>query len=351
MQQLTDIERLVEPRLMAAFGEADGKALWGGYATARQKIVHDIAGFISAEEINLTDHSARHIKNVLQNAFLLLGEPCCTGTDSKTALNANEMYFLTLAILFHDLGNIFGRKEHNRRLEEAYEYARGKDGTLPEKRQLFNIVEAHCGQTREGSKDTIGNLESGASFRRERLDCRRVAAILRLADELAEGPQRTSVFRQKHFPPASESEIYHDYAKVCEVCIDRPGERIILTFDIEICPELWKQPFDEVRLERLLNYCDTRAVKLDLERKYNAHYCSLLRPFKRTEISFHFHYMGQDLRLGLGKIVLDDLVLPTPTADMALGKRSSAFDVSEIMAKLREAASQNEANDKPGISA
>ena len=348
MQQYTDIERTVEPKLIAAYGETDGKALWGGYTKARQKIVHDIAPYISRFELDLTDHSARHIKNVLHNAYRLLGEKTCTGFDPKSALNANEMYFLVLSILFHDLGNIFGRKDHNRRLEEVYAYARGNEADLlSEKRHLRNIVEAHCGQTREGHKDTIGSLDSAAVFREERLDCCCVAAILRLSDELAEGPQRTSLFLQKHFPVLPASEVYHDYANVTSVCVDRPGGRIVLTFDIEISPPEWKQPFDQARLERLLKFCDSRAIKLDLERKYNVHYCSLLRPFKKTEVSFHFHFKGQDLRLGLPKIVLDDLVLPTPTADMSLAKRDKSFDIPSLIPKLREAAGVAETEAQP----
>jgi hypothetical protein len=84
---------------------------------------------------------------------------------------------------------------------------------LPEKRLLFGIVEAHCGQTRDGSRDTIKNLDASAAFQRKLINCQRVAAILRLADELAEGPQRSSLFMQKNYPPDQNSQVFHDYAK------------------------------------------------------------------------------------------------------------------------------------------
>jgi hypothetical protein len=342
MQQFTELERLVEPKLKSEFGEAEGGALWGGYTSARLKVLDDIAPFIAVEEKNLTDHSARHIKNVLQNAYRLLGEAACTGTDSQTALNANELYFLVLSILFHDLGNIFGRHDHNRKLEKAYSYARGSTSDLlPERRLLFSIVEAHCGQTREGSKDTIGALDGVASFKQKRLDCRRVAAILRLADELAEGPQRTSLFRQKHFPPGKDSVLYHDYANVVDPCIDRSAERIVLTYDIDVCPEGQQPPFNPEWLRQILSYCDKRSIKLDLERKYNSHYCSLLRPFKKTEISFHFHFQGKDLQLPYNKIVLDDLVLPTLTENSSLNSRPHVdFDIETIISGISSAVSE-----------
>jgi hypothetical protein len=345
-QQFTNIERLVLPKLIQAYGETDGQALWGGYTVARQRVIHEIAPYITRYEPNLTDHSEVHIKDVMENAFLLLGEESCNGNDSKTALNANELYFLVLAILFHDLGNIFGRKNHNQRLQEAYDFARGSvSSLLPEKRHLLNIVEAHCGQTRDGSHNTIGALDSEGAFRKERLDCQRVAAILRLADELAEGKQRTSIFVQKHFPLPTDNQVYHDYANVTEVCIDRGGARLVLTYNIEVCPEVWGGKFDHGKLKRLLKCCDRRSIKLDLERKYNTHYCSLLRPFKKTEISFYFHCRGRELRYGPRKIVLDDLVLPTPTDTMSLYNSEKAFDITKMVEWLKNAASKKQEVD------
>lgn len=338
MQNLSEIERIAETRVIAAHGSAKGKALWGEYMSARLSVAQDILPFIARTEPNLTDHGTSHINEVFENAFALLGTKACKGNDSKTALNANELYFLCLAILFHDLGNIHGRKEHNRNLEAAYKHARGEDPKLfPEKRLLFAIVEAHCGQTRDGSKNTIGNLESANSFEKERLDCQRVAAILRLADELAEGPQRTSVFMQKHFPYPDESAVFHEYANVTRVFIDRNGERIVLTFDIEILPADWGLEFNEDRLKKLLDLCYLRSIKLDLERKYNRHYCSLLRPFKKTEVSFHFHLHGRALELGIPKITLDDLVLPTPDKTMTLTDKEISLQLDSLIPKLRAA--------------
>ncbi len=338
MENLKKIETLAESRLSSCFGEAEGKQLWGIYMSARQKAIHDILPFIARYEPNLTDHGARHVEDVLENAFLLLGKEACQGTDSRHALTAAELYFLVMAILFHDLGNIFGRKEHNRRLEEVLHWCRGDDCPNSEKRQLLSIVEAHCGHTREGSKDTIGNLDNASSFKKTRLDCRRVAAILRLADELAEGPQRTSQFIRSHFPQSEDSVIFHQYATITEVFIDRGGGRIVLTYNVEVAPNEWKQPYDEIRLKQLLEFCYARAVKLDLERKYNKHHCSLLRAFERTEISFHFYHKCVDLRVGIQKIVLDDLILPEPTKEMSLIHRQTELDLAILLPRLREAA-------------
>ena len=116
MQNITRIESAAESKLVGAYGEADGRALWGTYLDARQKAVHEILPFITRTEPNLSDHGPEHIQNVFENAYLLLGKHGCSHADTKLALNANELYFLSLSTLFHDLGNIHGRTDHNRRL-------------------------------------------------------------------------------------------------------------------------------------------------------------------------------------------------------------------------------------------
>lgn len=132
--------------------------------------------------------------------------------------------------------------------------------------------------------------------------------------------------------------MFHDYANITRVCIDRPGERLVVEYDIEACPSGWSQPFDEERLTRLLQLCYNRGVKLDLERKYNRHYGGELLPFRRTEISFHFHHRGTDLRLDVPKIVMDDLVLPEATGALTLVDKQSELDPLTLVPRLKKAA-------------
>ena len=340
MDTFFEIEKIVETRLAEEYGASIGRAIWGEYVVARP-IIFDIASHIERFEPALTDHGPKHIRNVFDNAWQLLGSDVCAGKDSRVALNTNELYFLALGILFHDLGNIHGRKEHNRHLQASYTAAKRagvESNKLTEKRHLFAIVEAHCGQTRDGSTDTLRRLEPKGLFMGHQVDCQRVGAILRLADELAEGPQRASRFLQKHFPIDRDSQVYHDYANVTQIAIDRPNERLVLEYEIEICPEDWNSAFDETRLTRLIECCYNRAVKLDLERKYNRHYCSLLRPFKQTEISFHFHLHGEYVPIEIPRIVLDDLVLPSNANTVSLPEKEKTLALTSLIPRLKEMA-------------
>src|SRR5258706_8376888 len=53
----------------------------------------------------LTDHGPNHIKTVIQRASDLVTVDTCD-------LTPYEVYILLCAIHFHDVGNMFGRKEH-----------------------------------------------------------------------------------------------------------------------------------------------------------------------------------------------------------------------------------------------
>lgn len=337
MLPLTEIEKLCEQRLVKDLGDADGKAQWADYMNARKKVFNELLPYIRLKEPWLTDHDAPHIVNVLNNAYDLLGKSACTNKDSQLALTPMELYFLVLSILFHDVGNVFGRKGHASRLEKAYSFAKGNSQSLqPEKRLLFKIVQSHGGKTSSGSTDTIEPLERAAGFLGKKVDCQRIAAVLRFADELAEGPQRTSLFMQEYLSLPSDNQVFHDYSSVTGITIDRGNERIILVYDIEIAPETWGEAIDEPRLSALLNFCYNRMVKLDRERQYNRHYCSLIRQFKKTEVSFHFHHRTQPLEFvpPLPMIVLNDLVLPDPPSASDFLSKYQAFDLSKLIPLL-----------------
>ena len=63
---------------------------------------------------------------------------------------------------------------------------------------------------------------------------RELAAVLRFADELAEGPQRTSEFMQEEGLYDSESQQFHDYANITNILIERQNSRIVITYEIDI---------------------------------------------------------------------------------------------------------------------
>ena len=84
---------------------------------ARTALLDNILDEIRRQEPCLTDHGPEHVSDVLTKASQLL-------QDSPDYFSAIELYVLGLGILFHDVGNLEGRLEHNRRIAKYYDFVR-----------------------------------------------------------------------------------------------------------------------------------------------------------------------------------------------------------------------------------
>jgi hypothetical protein len=297
MWNTISFEKKLKEQLIHQLGPEKGDELFTQYTSARNTLVSDnFFGEIKATETNLTDHSERHISNVLFNAEKLLG-------DSITHLSGIELYYLAMVILFHDVGNIFGREEHNQQIADVYNFVRKKEPKYNHERALvIKAAQAHCGKAKDGSRDTLKGLEEVGNLGGEKISLRSIAAIIRLADELAEGNQRTSNFMVERHLYDQKNEIFHKYAQMTDVFIDRPGERIVVTYNIDIDSQ--KSSREDVK--KILEFIYKRVIKLDEERRYTKYYCDLLVPFKKTSIQFNFSKDGIPLILDFDKIEVHD---------------------------------------------
>ena len=322
------IEKELERALIEEFGDSQGKTHYGDYTAARGKIP-EVVEEIKHREPNLTDHGTRHIEDVLKQAHQLI---------TPGYLKAREMLALMLSVLFHDTGNIHGREGHEKKISEIYDFVRGKSlpaAKLDEKKTLLAVVGTHGGVARNGSKDTIQDLNPTEPFLRQTIRIQEVAAIMRLADELAEGPQRTSEYlRQEHaFDIASEK--YHDYASITLVTIDRGLGRIALTYHINVSTRDGQIDTSErERLKRLVEFAYFRIVKVDEERQYAKYYSADLGVFKRTSATFHFWLDNQQVDLELEPLELTDLVVPG-SSGKEIAKIDEAYDIDTIINKLK----------------
>ena len=222
-----------------------------------------------------------------------------------------ELYLLYIAILFHDAGNLHGRRDHQRKIAKLYDACRNRDANhTTERTCVLDIAGAHTGTAKDGSRDTLNSL-SRLSFRGQPIRSQELAAVLRLADELAEGVQRTSAYMLNHGMYQPSSKIFHKYATTADYCIDRNAARIALTFTIDVESEAGTiHAGNDIPLHELLKFTYERVIKVDQERRYCKHYCQLLAPFKQTTVWFNLFHDGQRLDLPLEPIVISDLVVP-----------------------------------------
>jgi hypothetical protein len=320
------IEVELRASLRKQFGDARGEEIFADYISARACLTTQIIPFIVRAEPNLSDHGVDHIENVLTNIFDLLG-------DELNQVSGIDLYSLCVATLFHDVGNLFGREDHQKKITEIYQHVRPDQRFSQEKAIIMRLAGAHTGHARDGTKDTLRDVSEGILYGKK-VETQALAALLRLADELAEGQQRTSDFIFKMHGYSVESEIFHEYATMTSICIDRGGGRIMLTYNVEVPVENDHVRSDaEVSFKKLIEFAYHRAVKLDQERRYTKFHCPYLTPLKSTDIQFNFH-VGHELHeLDLRPIILSDKTIPGETGP-AITDKDPAYAPDTIWAKL-----------------
>jgi hypothetical protein len=160
---------------------------------------------------------------------------------------------------------------------------------------------AHSSSGKQGiDADTIRPLPIIDGIDGNDVKVQEMAVILRFADELSEGPHRTSMYKLVNNLYDFDSTIYHKYASITHVHIDRGNNRIKLTYNID---------FDgEEGLRKLLEFTYMRIHKLDQERKFARHYSPICDAFKETRVVINIDLSDDELRID--NCILTDLVIP-----------------------------------------
>ena len=211
----------------------------------------------------LTDHGEKHIQNVIHKAYKII-------EDKKESFTGYELYILLLAIQFHDLGNISGRKDHEQKIIDIMNEL--KDNLpldIAEQEFVAKIAMAHGGHVSNdvNDKNTLRTLEYETTCNERMISPVLLAAILRFADELADDYNR--IIHNIKIPPGNQ--IFHEYSKSLEP-IGFIGKTLIFRYRIpyeytQIRFKKINRPvflYDEI-LERLmkslreLDYCSRYA--------------------------------------------------------------------------------------------
>lgn len=229
-----------------------------------------------------TAHDGQHFDEVVLHAGILVKAegslPGPVTIPGPAELNAYELYLLLAAIRIHDVGNMYGRDEHEKKcfpILQRLGAAAGPNNT--EKKIIARIAQAHGGKTSNGLKDTIGELEistrSGIVVYRPRL----LAGIVRIADEICENSRRAAnvLLNERKLPP--QSEIYHRYAASIVGNSWSPTDRALhLKFEARLCDIERPWGCEERRINTntvvtevyLMDEILSRLEKMDRERRY-----------------------------------------------------------------------------------
>jgi len=162
----------------------------------------------------LNDHGSKHIDTVIERATQLVDK-------ENIILNVREVYILLNSILLHDIGNFYGRSDHESKILDAINDILpliGYDGI--EKKYIQNIAKVHGGYAinKNNTRDPNTIITIQKTVKSDGYEIRKqlLASILRFADELADDKYRadsTLLFERK-LPKSSE--VFHAYS----FCLD-----------------------------------------------------------------------------------------------------------------------------------
>lgn len=159
----------------------------------------------------LTRHGDEHIETVISRATALLIDAPHSGSPPLTPY---EAYLLLMAIYVHDVGNLLGRSDHEKKIALIIDNLEIKLSTeTVERKTIIEIAKAHSGNVDGMNKDTISKLAETDLVRGQEVRKQALAAILRFADELADDSTRGTkgLISTGHVPP--QSEVYQHYSR------------------------------------------------------------------------------------------------------------------------------------------
>ncbi|MDF7820951.1 hypothetical protein P1X15_25230 [Runella sp. MFBS21] len=316
-----DFEKKIKEKLYTQFDEIKGDEYYVRYKEVRNKLIKDIYPENAAAAPNLSRHDPSHIADVMNSIHRVIG-------DKYGYLTGMDLYFLGLIVLFHDSGIIKGRKEHHvrSRIKHIYDSMQTEDRARykQERRLVLRAASAHSSSGKEGrDADTMQPLPVNDGIDGNDVKVREMAVLLRFADELSEGPHRTSLYKLNNGLYDEESKIYHQYASITHVHIDRGSNSIKLTYNIDFK--------DNNSLRELLEFTYERIHKLDQERKFARHYSTICDVFKETKVVINIEHGEGELTID--NCTLTDLVIPGDS-HKPLQELFRDYDIDQIIAKI-----------------
>ena len=309
---LSKLEEITFPRLIGEYADLRTR-----YETVVKQFKNS-AKFINSKNPDFTDHGEGHIIDV-QNTVYSMIEIC------RESLTTLELYILCMATYFHDWGNIVTREGHR---DYAYRFYNGvfpnSERIKQESSILHSIVWSHTGTSIAGDKDTLKDVSEKMTLRDEDINVRRIAAILRFADELSESPNRTNVLYVKTKRMNKNSLCHHLYANSIDISC-KPSEGRIL-IDLHIGVSITKNKYSavfvgtgkSVPLEQFINCVEKKLRKADEERKYANYYLKDFLHFSEISANIKFLKVEKSSSSGEGfariyynqTVILDDKEIP-----------------------------------------
>ena len=317
----------------------------------RMAVLHN-AGF-------LTNHGREHIQDVIQQAGDLAFAIRCE-------LKGYEAYLLILAAHFHDVGNMLGREQHEKKIAEIMEALGDKVGEdRPERMLIETIARAHGGyaDAAHTDRDTLKHVPLSEWMLRTQVRPQLLAALLRFGDELAENKNRTDtaiydildfINNSNNNPVSSipdKSKVYHAYAACLRSSLVNPYEHEV-QLHFEIMYDDTQKKFSKGSEQvYLFDEIQQRIHKVRTEMVYFARHARTIVPLERLVVKIEIlgRRFQRDALLSL-RYIFQDKGYPETVANAKipelLSKAESnlrSFNGKSLAKKIKQEASTSAA--------
>lgn len=269
----------------------NAEELFAQYIQTKRYLEDEMYPWVQAECSWYTDHGEQHINSVINQASRLLRDELRNPEEGE--LNELDIFVLLTGILWHDVGMIVNRSEHDRISTEVS--GRFQDMAFPStgvKGTVDDIIKGH--RNRSGldipQKNTSFNIHS----RVYTLYPKALAGILRFADEISETQERVSGDSWVRSTVPEESQIFWRYAQSIQGCYpDINGKSIRMNIELTNedaskmypCPDPFAQRANADNEISLMEYLICRLEKLVNELAYCERYFNRYVEIREVELS------------------------------------------------------------------
>lgn len=239
-----------------------------------------------------SDHGVQHIADVIKSAQRLL-------QDATGQITEYELFILLVAINYHDIGNMFGRIEHEAKINDVLEKFFSAASFDQLDRALAIQVASKHGGVFNGSKDRLSELERSTTWKNFQVRPQLLAAVLKLADELSEHNGRgdqTAI--SANLLKGHESEVHHVFAcAVNNLMPDFKSGAIDYRFYLTVDTLKQKYAWKADGTIGILEYIYQRVIKTYLECIYCSKYARGFFYFDRVNVRVEIYDSNRPSKL------------------------------------------------------
>lgn len=267
------------------------------YFATKSILQKDYYPFIKDANPWYTDHGIGHINRIINRLYHLLKDHLLINEETtpypsanviredraSKLLNAYELYLLMCSVLWHDIGNLYGRTNHEKNINNYFKKAKNFLHDKNSSEWIEKIAEAHSGlKAIETNIDVESKNEKGVPYYP-----RFLAALLRFSDELDEDKDRIGEKLYDDVPVGKQA--YWFFCKCNDsIHLEEEGDFGIIKvvfeskiFKSELFKKLGKENNEGIVKEVVgIEEYSKRINKINEERKYCSLYLNKFHYFK-----------------------------------------------------------------------